>query len=369
MGFRINSNISALNAHRNLINTANGLGKSMEKLSSGLRINRAADDAAGLAISEKMRTQIKGLNQAMRNAQDGISLIQTAEGSLNEVHSILQRMRELAVQAASETLETADREKITIEFGQLKEEVDRIATKTTFNNVFLLTGGLGSIVENVGTGLDNAAGISNIVSTGASAATYTLTYTAATQSMTISNGTTSEEQTIVLSALPTGFNTANLNFTAHGLQVTVNANLTADIGADNTFDVGAGSAKVQVGANANDSIALTINDMRVDALGLTTANVDNVANASTAMGFLDTAIGTVSSQRANLGAYQNRFEHTITNLGVAAENLSAAESRIRDVDMAFEMMNFTKSQILQQAGTAMLAQANMAPQAVLQLLG
>jgi len=369
VGLRINSNIEALNAHRNLLFTASGLSKSMEKLSSGLRINRAADDAAGLAISEKMRSQIKGLNQAMRNAQDGISMIQTAEGALNEVHSILQRMRELAVQGASDTLAAEDRGKIVTEFDQLKAEIDRIAQKTTFNNVFLLQGGLGSSVQNVGTNLVPDGGISNIVSTGASAATYTLEYVAATQTMTITNTDTSESQSIVLSAVPSGFDTATLNFTSHGIQVTINAALTADINADNDFEVSAGSAQIQVGANAGDTIGITVGDMQVDALGLTTASVNTVANASASISALDTAVGIVSTQRANLGAYQNRLEHTITNLGVASENLSAAESRIRDVDMAHEMMNFTKLQILQQAGTAMLAQANLAPQAVLQLLG
>jgi flagellin len=369
MGMRINSNIAALNAHRNLLVTASSLSKSMEKLSSGLRINRAADDAAGLAISEKMRSQIKGLNQAMRNAQDGISMIQTAEGALNEVHSILQRMRELAVQGSSDTLNAEDRAKIVTEFDQLKSEIDRIATRTTFNNVFLLQGGLGSRVTNVGTGLGPNSGINNIVSTGASAATYTLAYVAASRTMTITNGTTAEAQSIVLPAVPTGYDVTTLNFTSHGIQVTVNSALTANISLGNTFDVTAGSAQVQVGANAGDTIGLSIGNMRINPLGLTAANVNTVANASTAIGLVDTAIGTVSTQRANLGAYQNRLEHTITNLGVASENLSAAESRIRDVDMAHEMMNFTKLQILQQAGTAMLAQANLAPQAVLQLLG
>ncbi|HHY37386.1 MAG TPA: flagellin FliC [Clostridia bacterium] len=269
MGLRINSNIEALNAHRNLGYTTDLLSKSMEKLSSGLRINRAADDAAGLAISEKLKAQVRGLNQAIRNAQDGISLIQTAEGALTETHSILQRMRELAIQAANGTLQTEDKQYIQSEIDQLIDEVDRIANQTEFNKMTLLNG------------------------------------------------------------------SASLTF--------------------------------QIGANQNQTITFTISSAK--AVDLTISNIDVVQSAQEAICYLDDAIKAVSESRADLGAIQNRLEHTIANLGVASENLQAAGSRIRDVDMAQEMMNFTKLQILQQAGTAMLAQANLSPQAVLQLLG
>ncbi|MGE5553712.1 MAG: flagellin [Betaproteobacteria bacterium] len=268
---RINTNVEAVNAHRNLAVTALAMSKSMEKLSSGLRINRAADDAAGLAISEKLRGQVRGLNQAIRNSQDGISLIQTAEGALNETHSLLQRMRELAVQAANDTLTPSDRAAIASEITQLEAEITRISDTTQFNTMKLL---------------------------------------------------------------------------------------------DGTFT----NRLLQIGANGNQTLTVSISGADATDLGVAGLNVSDAANASDAIANLDTALGTVSAIRATLGALQNRLEHTIANLGVASENLLASESRIRDVDMAQEMMNFTKVQILQQAGTAMLAQANTSPQTVLQLL-
>ncbi|GAB4264428.1 flagellin N-terminal helical domain-containing protein [Thermincola ferriacetica] len=275
---RINNNISALFAQNKLANTNNALAKSLEKLSSGLRINRAGDDAAGLAISEKMRGQIGGLNQAVRNAQDAISLIQTAEGALNETHSILQRMRELAVQAANDTNTSGDRKKIKDELSELVNELNRIASQTEFNTKKLLTGSF----------------------------------------------------------------------------------------------VG----KFQIGANTGQNVQLSITTMNASALGVAASTFASIDNASVGqsvadnlIGKIDQAISDVSDERSKLGAYQNRLEHTISNLQTSAENLQAAESRIRDVDMAAEMVKFTKNQILVQAGTAMLAQANMAPQNVLKLLG
>ena len=285
---RINHNISALNTYRQLtINNTAG-NKSLEKLSSGYRINRAGDDAAGLAISEKMRGQIRGLNQAERNSQDAISLIQTAEGALNETHSILQRMRELAVQAASDTNTSknsttgvdGDRDEIQKEINQLLAEIDRISTDTEFNTMTLLNG---------------------------------------------------------------DFESTELKF--------------------------------QVGANENQVVSLTIGHMNSESLGLKnssdttkTINLTSQASAAAAITTIDAAIRKVSSERSKLGAMQNRLEHTINNLNTTSENLTASESRIRDVDMAKEMMEFTKNSILQQAATAMLAQANQQPQGVLQLL-
>jgi len=270
---RINTNVGALNAWKNLTVTDSLMGKSLEKLSSGFRINRAADDAAGLAISEKMRGQISGLRQASRNAQDGISLIQTAEGALNETHSILQRMRELAVEAASSTLASEDRTAIQSEVTNLINEVDRIANATKFNGTTLLNG----------------------------------------------------------------------SFTG-----------TILIGANN---------------GTGEALSFSIGTMTATGIGVGTLDISTVANAQGALSTIDTAIGTVSTARANLGAQQNRLEHTINNLNTAAENLAAAESRVRDVDMALEMATFTRHQILLQAGTAMLAQANVRPQSVLKLLG
>jgi flagellin len=275
MGLRINQNVAAVNAYRNLSVTDGQMSKSLEKLSSGFRINRAADDASGLAISEKLRGQVKGLDAAAANAQNGISLIQTAEGALNETTAILQRMRELTVQAANDTNVAADRTAIETELDQLSEEITRIAGSTEFNTQKLLDG-------------SKAAG---------------------------------------------------------GL----------------TF---------QIGANAGQTLNVKIGDMDAAALTVDDANilVDTAANASASLAKIDGAIAAVSGQRSSLGAVQNRLEHTVKNLNVASENLAASESRIRDTDMAKEMMSFTRAQILSQAGTAMLAQANQAPQGVLSLL-
>ncbi|MEK5272022.1 flagellin [Aeribacillus sp. FSL K6-8394] len=267
---RINHNISALNTYRQLSFNNTQTAKNLEKLSSGYRINRAGDDAAGLAISEKMRGQIRGLEMASKNSQDAISLIQTAEGALNETHAILQRMRELAVQGANDTNTTADRQNIQDELNQLLSEIDRISTTTQFNTQNLLDG----------------------------------------------------------------------NF----------------------------SATFQVGANDGQIITLSITDMDATALGINSISVGSNAAASASMSLLDAAIQNVSKERSKLGALQNRLEHTINNLETSAENLTAAESRIRDVDMAREMMEFTKNNILTQAAQAMLAQANQQPQGVLQLL-
>ncbi len=268
---RINHNIAALNTHRQLTFNNSNASKNLEKLSSGYKINRAGDDAAGLAISEKMRGQIRGLDMAAKNAQDGISLIQTAEGALNETHSILQRMRELAVQAANDTNVTADRTSIKDELTALTSEIDRIAKNTEFNTQNLLDGSF----------------------------------------------------------------------------------------SGKTF---------HIGANSGQAITLTIGSMDSTKLGVNTISVSNTSKASDAITKINTAIESVSTQRSKLGAVQNRLEHTINNLGASTENLTAAESRIRDVDMAKEMMEFTKNNILTQAAQAMLAQANQQPQGVLQLL-
>ncbi|WP_099190224.1 flagellin N-terminal helical domain-containing protein [Tepidibacter mesophilus] len=267
----INHNMNAMNAHRRMGSAQGQQAKSIEKLSSGMRINRAGDDAAGLSISEKMRGQIRGLNQASRNAQDSISLIQTGEGALDETHAILQRMRELSVQAANDTNVTKDRSAIKSEIDQLQKEISRIASTTEFNTQKLLTGSF-----------------------------------------------------------------AGKNF--------------------------------QIGANEGQTIALTIKTMSAGALSVNNLDVSTATKAGSAVTKINDAINKVSSERSKLGAYQNRLEHTIKNLDNASENLQAAESRIRDVDMAKEMMNQSKQSILSQASQAMLAQANQAPQGVLQLL-
>jgi flagellin len=583
---RINNNIMAMNTYRQLSVGSTAVSKSMEKLSSGYRINRAGDDAAGLAISEKMRGQIRGLNMASRNAQDGISLIQTAEGALQETHTILQRMRELAVQASNDTYEVKDRSEIQKEIDQLKEEIDRIASTTEFNTMKLLNGdrantkqvtgvnfqGSGDTTVNAAsTGLNvkllpgedalsvgdhtlevtvtrntradinltplandlggtgNGKGViftgdSIIADAAALADGWTLVYNSANNNFTLTNASSTVNDTIEIGQ---AYNNHGLSFTIEdsgtigngetltfstaggdeaigtnvvgwtsgtakdatfngAIQVrddqelinygggTIEITLNADSGgsatvvvmdkggntviedvmtgtgvynahgitfeitdygttdgdkitiniANDTHKVEAsldgGAAKTiisdwngvstnavsdftdfagieldqsavfqngvfnftveqtvtgedksltfQIGANSNQSMKLDITDMSASALQVDQVKVDNYVDAQAAIDSIEAAIGKVSAERSKLGAVQNRLEHTIRNLDTSAENLQASESRIRDVDMAKEMMEFTKQNILQQAATAMLAQANQAPQSVLQLL-
>ena len=345
-----------------------GAAKSMEKLSSGFRINRAGDDAAGLAISEKMRGQIRGLKQAARNAQDGISLIQTAEGNLNETHSILQRMRELAVQAANDTNDTdVDRKAIGDELKELVTELDRIRDTAQFNTKKLLNGTLSAKLNNIGDNLTASNGIANINISGAKVGTYTLEVNDDEKTVTLTNSA-GESQTLNY-VVPTNFETSTLTFGSMGVSVTINSEI-GDVTADNTFDVTAtGSISLMIGANEGENMTITIGDMGSTALGLDSLDVSTADKAEAASTAINDAINMVSAERSKLGAFQNRLEHTINNLGTSAENLQAAEARIRDLDMAEEIMAFTKNNILQQAATAMLAQANMAPQSVLQLLG
>jgi flagellin len=272
MGLRINQNVEAMNAYRHLSETNSNMSKSLEKLSSGFRINRAADDAAGLSISEKLRSQVGGFKVAMANAQDGISMLQTGEGALNETTSLLQRVRDLAVQAANGTQDTESRAAADSEVQSALSEIDRISSSTKYGSTALL-----------------------------SAATSI------------------------------------------------------------TFQVGNSNA-------SSDSIKVSISAMNTTGLTVNGLSISTAASASAALASIDFAISTVSAQRSAFGAVQNRLEHTVANLGVAVENLSASESRIRDTDMAAEMVNFTKSQTLSQAGTAMLAQANQAPNSIMSLL-
>lgn len=273
---RIAHNIPALFASRLLGNTQYELQRSLEKLASGFRINRASDDAAGLAISEQMRTQVNGLKVALRNTQDGISLIQTAEAGMQETHSLLQRIRDLTVQASNDTYTSSDRAKIQVEVTQLVSEISRLSLATTFNTLPLL---------------------------------------------------------------------------------------------DGDFASGTGSLVLQVGSNPGDIISLNIATLSSAALNIESLSISTRQAAGSALTLIDNAIGTVSAQRAHLGAYQNRLEHSVNAVGIAMENMQAAESRIRDVDMASELANFVRLQILMEAGTSMLAQANLLPQSVLPLIG
>ncbi len=375
---RINNNLMAMNTHRQLgLGNAAGA-KSMEKLSSGYRINRAGDDAAGLAISEKMRGQIRGLTQASRNAQDGISLIQTAEGALQETHAILQRMNELATQASNGTLSANDRSAISEEVTALNTEIDRISTSTKFNGQTLLAGTFG-VQLGATSGLEvGSNGVTGIDISGASASnTYTITSGGA-GSYTLTDTTgSSGSQTVSLADGSAGV----IDFHRFGIKITVNGSQTAaGIAAANNGGGGAGTVittasaavSIQIGAENDAAQKLGLSISKVDStagsLNTTSVDVSSAANAAASMSTIQSAIDTVSLERSKLGAVQNRLEHTIKNIDTTSENLQASESRIRDVDMAKEMMEFTKQNILQQAATAMLAQANQAPQAVLQLL-
>jgi len=379
---RINTNIAALNSYNQLKNTQNNLSKSLSRLSSGKRINGAADDAAGLAISEKMKAQTSGLAMAQRNAQDGISMIQTAEGALKESHSILQRMRELAVQSANDTNTNADRFEIQKEVNQLTEELTRIGDNTEFNTQKLLDGSLKDAKFQIGAneGQNIALDVNDMRA-------ETLNVTADSAVTTFDAGSTNATS---------GNSTTNLQAGSYSVSVTASgaAELKAADGtviASGTLGNGSGSVTFSTINNdaytADDStsgsVTIGISDTDTTSGVATDAgqvsinvlekgqgiSVMNQADADDAITTIDNAIARVSSERSKLGAYQNRLDHTINNLNTAEENLTAAESRISDVDMAKEMMSFTKNQILSQAGTAMLAQANQLPQGVLQLLG
>ena len=507
---RINANMSALNTHRQLTANQVNTGRSVERLSSGLRINRAGDDAAGLAISEKMRGQIRGLNQGTRNAQDGISLIQTAEGALNETHSILQRMRELATQSANDTNTISDRGEIQKEIVQLRSEVNRISGTTEFNTRRLLDGTVGQATVAQATRLESQTLMAFGRLVGAalpSAVTETITINGVSVALTATNtadltatvATINSTAGIGVRAVADGTNlalvgrTAGENINVAGTSTTLNAlfggsgvetartasaavtgttrlvdladangnslnlvvnatiNASTRVGgagtqtgaylvaaptstlatmlagvhsdaaelpavhgatvnargqveivgdanqgiggalSDFTLSVASNdnfnrvfqafaetqvaqnlssdqSMSFQIGANSGQTMAVGINEMSARSLALNGINVTTTVGAGFAISALDRAIETVSSERSKLGAFQNRLDHTINNLSTSAENLTAAESRIRDVDMAQEMMEFTRNNILSQAAQAMLAQANQLPQGVLQLL-
>ena len=406
---RINHNIAALNTHRQLNSATAGQMKSMEKLSSGLRINKAGDDAAGLAISEKMRAQVRGLDQASKNSQDAISLISTAEGALNETHDILQRMRELAVQAGNDTNTTSDREEIQKEINQMTSEINRIGNTTEFNTQKLLNGSKDATTSAVAAGQVAVGGLT-FDTTGGALEGYTFktgtvddgTTEAAVidttnKTITISGDFDDTDTTSAFSAAADVETAINDALAAEGITQTVTVSGTAVATAtDQTSgavmggaDAGA-SLQFQIGANENQSLTLDISDMRAVALGISTTGTTDAklavtdgtssttteqalsvlthADAATTVTTIQSAIDKVSAERSKLGANQNRLEHTINNLSTSSENLTAAESRIRDVDMAKEMMEQTKNSMLSQASQAMLAQSNQMPQGVLQLL-
>lgn len=401
---RIQHNIAALNSYRNLTGNNNAVSKNLEKLSSGYRINRAGDDAAGLAISEKMRAQITGLNTAQKNAQDGVSLVQTAEGALTEVHSMLNRMVELADQSANGTYDNAvDRANLQKEIASLKDEIDRIADSTNFNGINLLDGSLSTSTTSTLSGVEAAPN-----------AAVDLKFTFADQlsgkninvklehkdgagnkdkiEATVGNDgviTLKMDATVDHSASAIKEALANANMDALTKEdqakmksllasATVTGKGTTGLKAGTSFattqgDVTAAKGKsltLQIGDTSKDfnQMNVSVGDMHTAALGIADIDISTQVGAQTAVDKIKSAINSVSSTRGDLGAIQNRLEHTINNLSVTAENMTAAESRIRDVDMANEMMAYTKNNILVQSSQAMLAQANQLPQGVLQLL-
>lgn len=395
MGMRINQNIMALTAYRNLSKSDESLQMGLEKLSSGFRINRAADDASGLVISENLRSQIGGLNQATRNAQDGINVVQTAEGALNEVQSILQRMRDLAVQASNTgSSDVAARTAAQQEVAALSSELDRIAASTKFGKTALLDGTFGLSYASTAANL-NLVG-TGLVITATTGQAFSITVNGVTAAVTVAVGTyttsaslQSALDTAVRAGLnavgqdpaavkvnvadPGGYGVVRVNFSSSSAYtLTIGSGATdflaqAGVSAGAAATAGTGGV-FQVGANnvATDRISVAIGSVSSSGLSLTGLDVINGANA--AITSLDAAITSVTGTRGALGAYQNRFQHTINNLNVSVQNLTASESQIRDTDMAQEMVRFTRDQILVQAGTAMLAQANAAPQSVLKLL-
>lgn len=392
---RIQNNIMALNTHRFYTNNNNAVSKSAEKLSSGYKINRAGDDAAGLAISEKMRREIRGLSMASKNAQDGVSMVQTAEGALQEVHSMLQRMSEIAVQAASDSNDDAvDRPSLDAEFQQLIKEIDQIAETTTFNDMNLLDGSFTGkqiqVGSNEGVTLDISIdsmdavglGLSNTTTTPGTQAKLATTVAFTDTSGTFNNWQDGDKVAFTGTGLSMTFTLgsgawastdpqpAGYTVAFDGSNLSITQNVAADV-TDNPFETITATA---TGNNANGTLNAAVatgtwTAGKAEATGTApTTDVTTRATASTAITTVKAAIRTVSDQRAALGAVQNRLEHKISNLDNTVENVSAAESRIRDVDIAKEMTNFTKNNILSQAATAMLAQANAAPQGVLSLL-
>jgi flagellin len=372
MAMVINTNISAINAQRSLGKTQASLQTTMQRLASGLRINAAKDDAAGIAIASRMTAQIRGLTQAARNANNAVSVVQTIEGGLDEIHNMLQRMRELAVQASDDSNTATDRQNLNDEFQALKAEIGRIAESTKYNNQNVLNGGFGSEVTNIGTNLSAANGIEDISSTGAAPGTFTLVVEAGTASgkkYTLTVGSMS--QTIDNVAVPSGLDHTELNFSALGITIKVNANI-QDISSDNTFDVTAGSGVFQIGDenNLNNVITVLSVDARITALNssLSTSDLLSRTNANDAIDQTQTAINKVLEYKSKLGAISNRLDYTFANVNNIIENVTAARSRVMDADFAVETANLTRATILQQAGISVLAQANQSPQAVLALL-
>ena len=412
MVMSILNNVSSLNAQRSLYKAGNQLQDSMSKLSSGTRINRAGDDAAGLAISEKLRAEIRGINQATRNSQDAVSMIQTAEGAMEEIHSMLQRMRELAVQGANDTLDDSDRGFINDELTQLKEQINDIGNKTEFNGKTLLSGNLVSTVAStsgltLGDSLHSGDGtaitaldVSDARNAATKAMQINISGNSSTGDITLTHTGSGIAQTINTGALAANSSTT-FNFSELGVSFTVSSDVgstaaevvnglvaESDVKIAGAATNGMGPVEFMTGPDESDTLAVNFRNVRIDdsasgasatMVALDTAmdafasavssSTNTQSTAEDLISELDDSIAYISDHRSELGAYQNRLEYTINNLQQTAENLTASESRIRDVDVAAESAVMARATVLQQAAVSVLAQANQQSQLALKLLG
>ena len=376
-GFRINTNTASLNTYRSYGSAQAGLEKNIERLSSGLRINKAADDAAGLAISDRMNNQVRGMQQANRNVQQGNNMLQTAEGAMNEIGNILGRMRELAVQSASDTVSSDDRSSIDLEFDQLRSEINRIANSTEYNNTKLVDGSKAKTgtAKNVtgsddGLTLDSTTGIS--VTSTAAIGTYSITESGGDLTLTLDG--TSVAQTVSVAAS----GEQEVQFDELGITLKLNSNFTAGelgtAGADIEVEGASQDITLQIGADntSQDRLAFNLGAMTDEGLGISLSKLGGsgatITDAQSAINELDAAIAKVNDERSNVGALQNRLEFTSSNLMNSIQNNAASMSTIRDADFAAEAADLAKNQILVQSGTSMLAQANSLSQNVLALI-
>lgn len=377
MALTINTNVASLNAQRNLNSSSADLATSLQRLSSGLRINSAKDDAAGMAISERMTTQIRGMNVAMRNANDGVSLAQTAEGSLDSVSDALQRIRELAVQSANATNSTSDRAALDAEAQQLKSEINRVATQTNFNGVKLLDGSFANQNFQVGANSGETISVSGIVDAQSTAlgtsqiATVTGSAPAAAGAIVADTFTITDANG---DAINVGAVTAGADVPGQGANVSTAINaVSGQTGVFATADAAGlvtltSTHAFTIGGTVTNTGLTAAATATADHIGFDDVDIGSAGGANTAIVYMDAALTAVNTARADLGAIQTRFESVVSNLAINSENISAARGRILDADFAAETASLTKNQILQQAGTAMLAQANSIPQNVLSLL-
>ena len=386
-GFRVNTNTTSFHTYRSYSSSQAGLEQNIERLSSGLRINRAADDSAGQAISQRMKNQATGMRQAVRNSQQATNYLQTAEGGLNQIHGILSRMRELAVQSSSDGLNTNDRFSIELEYAQLKDEVSRIANSTTYNDMTLINGDRAKDVSRTGGNIsDTEIKSFSVASNVATGDAFEFTSVSA-NSITLTNKTTGEEQIL---HQPDGAGFAEndvLNFDDLGITMTLGAGydgiadnddgftitqgdfVTMQVGADNdAAHARADSSDADHSAVTENRITLNISDATAKGLGISDSQVSDLADSQRAINALDSAIEKVNDERGNIGALQNRFEFAVSNLQSSLQNTEASRSTILDADFALEAAGMARNQILTQSGTAMLAQANQISQNVLSLL-